>query len=316
MGQRDSNNYKKDKLGEEGFLVNTFIVTVKYFLYIMAELTVLFISISTLIALALMYIDKDKLKNWMTGKGIWGNIIGVLFGAVTPFCACSTVPITLGFLQAGVPFGTVMSFVIASPLMDPLVFSLLVAFMGWKVAVVFLILTSAFAVIFGVLLDKMGWSDQVKNVRLKGGYNPNEGVPTKFINKLKMSFLKAWGDFKAVLIYMIIGVAIGAAIYGYLPEDLLAKVAGPDNPFAVIVIALIGMPLYIRVESAIPIGLALLDKGASIGSVIALIISGAGIAIPELTMLASIFKKKIITAFIVIVFISAVLSGLIFNIIM
>lgn len=282
----------------------------------MAELVGLFIGISTLIALIFMYIPQDKLKNWMSGKGIWGNIMGVIFGAVTPFCACSTVPMTLGFLQAGVPFGTVMSFVISSPLMDPLVFILLGTFMGWKTAIGFLILTSFFAVIFGVILDKMGWSNQVKNVRIKQkSHEQNEEIPKEFIKRLKISFFKAWEDFKGVFIYMVIGVAIGAAIYGYLPEDLLAKVAGPENPFAVVVVALIGMPLYVRVESAIPIGLALMDKGASIGAVIALIISGAGIAIPELTMLASIFKKKIIIAFIVIVFISAVLSGLIFNMI-
>lgn len=105
----------------------------------------------------------------MAGKGILGNILGVLFGAVTPFCACSTVPITLGLLKAGVPFGTVISFVISSPLMDPLVFKMLAAFMGWKVAVAFLLLTSAAVVIFGVILDKIGWSNQVKNVRIKGG---------------------------------------------------------------------------------------------------------------------------------------------------
>lgn len=280
----------------------------------MAELAVLFIGISTIVALAFMYISQDKIKKWMSGKGLWGNILGVLFGAVTPFCACSTVPMTLVFLQAGVPFGTVMSFVISSPLMDPLVFTLLIAFMGWKVAVGFLILTSAFAVIFGVILEKMGWSDQVKHVRLKrDGPELNQEVPKGFKNRLKASFLKAWGDFKSVFVYMIVGVGIGAAIYGYLPEDLLAKVAGAKNPFSVIIVALIGLPLYIRVESAIPIGLAMMNKGASIGAVIALIISGAGVAIPELTMLASIFKKKIIIAFVVIVFISAVLSGLIFN---
>ncbi len=240
--------------------------------------------------------------------------MAVLFGAVTPFCACSTVPITLGLLQAGVPFGTVMSFVIASPLMDPLVFIMLGTFMGWKVAIVFFILTSAISVIAGVILEKLGWSNQVKRVRLKGdGHEQNQQVPKELKLRLKKSFLKAWGDFKSVFIYMLIGVGIGAAIYGYLPEELLAKVAGPNNPFAVLVVALIGMPLYIRVESAIPIGLALLGKGASMGSVIALIISGAGIAIPELTMFASIFKKKVIIAFVVIVFVMAVVSGLIFN---
>ncbi len=295
--------------------MNTFIETLKYFMLIMSELAVLFISISTAIALGLMYLPQDKFKNWMAGKGIWGNVMGVLFGAVTPFCACSTVPMTLGFLQAGVPFGTIMSFVIASPLMDPLVFTLLVVFMGWKVAVGFLILTSVFAVIFGIVLEKMGGLSQVKNVRLKGGFHWNDEVPIGFKNKLIASFWRAWEDFKAVFKYMVVGVGIGAAIYGYLPADLLAEVAGPDNPFAVFAVALIGMPLYIRVESAIPIGLALLDKGASIGAVIALIISGAGIAIPELTMFASIFKKSIIIAFVIIVFISAVLSGLIFNVI-
>ena len=297
--------------------MNTSIITLKYFITIMSELAVLFIGISTIIALVFMYLPQDKLKNWMSGKGIWGNIMGVLFGAVTPFCACSTVPMTLGFLQAGVPFGTIMSFVIASPLMDPLVFMLLGTFMGWKVAVEFLVLTSVFAIVFGVILDKMGWENQVKNVRLVGGgLDENENVPIGFKNRLIASYWKAWEDFKGVFIYMIIGVGIGAAIYGYMPTDLLAKVAGSDNPFAVIIVALIGMPLYIRVESAIPIGLALMDKGVSIGAVMAFIISGAGIAIPELTMLSSIFKKKIIIAFVVIVFVTAVLSGLIFNMIL
>lgn len=297
--------------------MNTLMDTIQYFITIMAELVVLFIGISTIIAFVLMYVPQDKIKNWMSGKGIWGNIMAVLFGAVTPFCACSTVPITLGLLQAGVSFGTVMSFVIASPLMDPLVFIMLGTFMGWDVAIAFFILTSVIAVISGVILDKMGWSNQVKNVRLKGdGHGQNEEVPNGFENRLRKSFLKAWGDFKGVFIYMIIGVGIGAVIYGYLPEELLVKVAGPDNPFAVLIVALIGMPLYIRVESAIPIGLALIDKGASMGSVIALIISGAGIAIPELTMFASIFKKRIIIAFIVIVFVMAVVSGLIFNMLM
>jgi len=294
--------------------VNTFIETIKYFAVIMSELVVLFIGISTIIAFVLMYIPQDKIKSWLSGKGIFGNIMAVLFGAVTPFCACSTVPMTLGLLKAGVNFGTVMSFVIASPLMDPLVFILLGTFLGWKVAIGFLILTSAFAVIFGVLFEKMGWADQVKRVRIKGAEHEQESkLPNGVRSRLKAAFYKALADFKGVFIYMIIGVAIGAAIYGYMPTDLLAQVAGRDNPFAVLVVSLIGMPLYIRVEAAIPIGLALIEKGASIGAVIAFIVSGAGIAIPELTMLASIFKKKIIIAFIVIVFITAVVSGLIFN---
>lgn len=295
-------------------MLNSLLITIKYFVTIMAELVVLFILISAFIAFILMYVPQNKIKSWLSNKGIWGNIIAVLFGAITPFCACSTVPMTLGLLQAGVPFGTVISFVIASPLMDPLVFILLGTFMGWKVAIGFLVLTSIFPIVFGLLFEKMGWADQIKHVRLKGEiHSQYDNLPLGTKNRIRASFLKAWQDFKGVWLYMVIGVAIGAVIYGYIPTDLLAKVAGPDSPFAVIIAALIGLPLYIRVESAIPIGIALIDKGVSIGAVIAFIISGAGVAIPELTMLASIFKKKIIIAFIVIVVITAVVSGLIFN---
>lgn len=294
--------------------MNTLLGTLQYFVIIMFELAVLFIGISALVELTFMYVSQDKFQKWMSDKGVWGNIMGVLFGAVTPFCACSTVPLTVGFLQAGVPFGAVMSFLISSPLMDPLIFMLLGAFLGWKAALGFLLLTSAFAVVFGALLDKLGWADQVKNVRVRGdGQGECQQVPAGFKSRLKTAFLKAWDDFRGVFVYMVIGVGIGAAIYGYMPADLLARVAGRDNPFGVLVTAVIGMPLYIRVESAIPIGLALLNKGASIGAVIAFIISGAGIAIPELTMLASIFKPRIVVAFIVIVFVTAIMSGLIFN---
>jgi Predicted permeases len=102
--------------------VNSLNEAIKYFLVIMAELSILFLGISAIIALAFMYIPRNKINRWIAGKGLWGNVMGVLFGAVTPFCACSTVPMTLGFLQAGVPFGAVMSFVVSSPLMDPLIF--------------------------------------------------------------------------------------------------------------------------------------------------------------------------------------------------
>lgn len=140
--------------------------------------------------------------------------------------------------------------------------------------------------------------------------------PKSFTGKLKLSFLKAWGDFRGVLIYLLIGVGIGAAIYGYLPQEFVLRFAGPDNPLAIPAAAIIGIPLYIRAETAIPIGLALMHKGMSIGAVIALIIGGAGMAIPEMSMLASIFKTRLVAAIVGTVFIVAVLGGYIFNIIL
>jgi len=297
--------------------VNSLTSTIKYFIVITGELTVLFLGISTIVALILMYISQEKIKNWMSGKGIWGNFIGAFIGALTPFCACSTIPLTLGFLEAGVTFGAVISFVIASPLLNPIILTMLVALMGWKASVIYFIIVFGGTVIFGVILEKAGGSKLVKRVRIKGGeQKDNEEIPKAFKSKLRLSFIKAWGDFRGVLIYLLVGVGIGSIIYGYLPHDFVLKFAGPDNFFAIPIAAIIGIPLYIRAETAIPIGVALMQKGMSIGAVIALIIGGAGMAIPEMSMLAGIFKNKLVVAIIVAIFLTAVIGGYIFNMIL
>lgn len=296
--------------------MNTLAETIKCFLFITAELTILFLGISTIVALALMYLPQEKIKRWMSGKGIFANTMGALLGSLTPFCACSTIPMTLGFLEMGIPFGAVMSFVISSPLMNPIILTMLVALMGLKAAIVYLLIIFIGAVVFGVILEKIGGAKLVKKVRVKGGeYADDEEVPKAFTSRLKLSFIKAWGDFRGILIYLLIGVGIGAAIYGYLPQDFVLKFAGPDNPFAIPVAAAIGVPLYIRAETAIPIGVALMQKGMSVGAVIALIIGGAGMAIPEMSMLAGIFKKKLVAAIVIVIYLTAVIGGYIFNMI-
>ncbi len=295
--------------------MNTFIETMKYFLIITAELTVLFLGISTIVALVLMYLPQEKIKSWMSGKGVFANIMGAFFGSLTPFCACSTIPMTLGFLEIGIPFGAVMSFVIASPLLNPIILAMLLALMGIKVATTYFIIVFGAAIIFGILLEKIGGADLVKKVRIKGGVHEDEEVPQAFKNKLKLAFSKAWGDFYSILGYLLIGVGIGAVIYGYLPQDIVLRYAGPDNPLAIPIAAIIGIPLYIRAETAIPIGLSLMQKGMSVGAVIALIIGGAGMAIPEMSMLAGIFKKKLVASIVAVIFLTAVLGGYVFNII-
>lgn len=296
--------------------MNTFIETIRFFINITLELTVLFLGISTIVALVLMYLPDEKIKRWMAGKGVLGNIVGAIFGSLTPFCACSTIPMTLGFLKIGIPFGVVMTFVIASPLLNPIIIAMMAALMGVKITVIYFLVTFIGAVIFGVVLEKTGGASLVKNVRLKsGGLEAKEEIPDAFSQKIKVSFGKAWFDFRGVLMYLLIGVAIGAAIYGYLPEDFVLRIAGPSNPLAIPIAAIIGVPLYVRAESAIPIGLALIQKGMSTGAVIALIIGGAGMAIPEMSMLAGIFKKKLVAAVVSVIFLTAVIGGFIFNLV-
>jgi uncharacterized protein len=296
--------------------VNNLIGTIKYFLFITGELTVLFLGISTVVAFTLMYIPKEKLSSWFSRRGIMGNVLGATVGSLTPFCACSTIPMTLGLLNAGSPFGPVMSFVIASPLLNPIIISIIMALMGFKAAIMYFAITFIASIVFGVTLEKAGGENYIRNVKVKSGTGDADVVIMPTIpGKLKVAFKSAWADFKAVLLYLLIGVAIGAVIYGYIPQDLIARIAGPDNPFAIPVAAIIGIPLYIRTETAIPIGMALAQKGMSLGAVIALIIGGAGMAIPEMSMLSSIFQKRLVAAIVVVIFLTAVIGGYAFNII-
>jgi uncharacterized membrane protein YraQ (UPF0718 family) len=301
--------------------MNTLLETLRYFVLITVELIALFLLISALIEIILMYVPEEKIRKKLSGAGIFGNIIAAGFGALTPFCACSTIPMTVGFLNAGVPFGSAISFLIASPLLNPIILGMLGAMVGIKAMAAYFVIAFSCSVLFGLLLERIGAQRYVKNVRLKpasccagGEVVDKRSLP--FRGKVKAAFAGAWGSLRPIMGYLLIGVALGAGIYGYMPQDFVMKIAGPDNPFAIPVAAVLGIPLYIRAETAIPIGLALMGKGMSIGAVIALIIGGAGMAIPEMTMLASIFKNRLVAMIVLVIFLTAVVSGYLFNILL
>lgn len=302
--------------------MNTLIDTLRYFVLITIKLIVLFVFISALVEIILMYVPEEKIRKRLSGAGVFGNIVAAGFGALTPFCACSTIPMTIGFLNAGVPFGSTMSFLIASPLLNPIILGMLGAMVGIKAMVAYFVIAFLCSILFGFLLEKIGAQKYVKNVRLKpasccaGSHEVVDKHSLPFPSKLKVAFAGAWDSLRPIMGYLLVGVALGAGIYGYMPQDFVMKIAGPDNPFAIPVAAVLGIPLYIRAETAIPIGLALMGKGMSIGAVISLIIGGAGMAIREMTMLASIFKKQLVAMIVLVIFLTAVVSGYLFNILL
>ena len=302
--------------------MNTLIDTLRYFVLITIELIALFVFISALVEIILMYVPEEKIRRRLSGAGVFGNIVAAGFGALTPFCACSTIPMTVGFLNAGVPFGSTMSFLIASPLLNPIILGMLGAMVGIKAMVAYFVIAFLCSILFGFLLEKIGAQKYVKNVRLKpasccaGSHEVVDKHSLPFPSKLKVAFAGAWDSLRPIMGYLLAGVALGAGIYGYMPQDFVMKIAGPDNPFAIPVAAVLGIPLYIRAETAIPIGLALMGKGMSIGAVISLIIGGAGMAIPEMTMLGSIFKKQLVAMIVLVIFLTAVVSGYLFNILL
>ena len=296
--------------------------TLGNFVFITVELFVLFIAITAIIEYIMMHVNQNKLQKLFEGKGIIGNIAAAIFGAVTPFCACSTIPMTVGFLNAKVPFGSVMSFLISSPLLNPIIVAMLAATVGVTNAAIYFALSFTLAVLFGYLLQKFNFAKHVKAVKVSGGsQTADDGVDRRrklsISKKIGLSVKVGWQTLLPILPYLFLGVAVGAAIYGYLPKgETIAKYAGSENIFAVPLASVVGIPLYIRAETAIPIAMSLISKGVGMGTSIALIIGGAGMAIPEMTMLAKIFKRKLLFSFIAVIFLVAVITGYAFNIIM
>ncbi len=309
------------------FTLNNLTEAGKFFLVISGELLLLFIGVTFLVGLLQEFIPPETIQSVLTRqKKITGNIIGAALGAVTPFCSCSTIPILVGLLNGGAPFGAAMSFLIASPLLNPVILGLFLSLMGLKITLTYAAITFLAAVLTGTVWEKVGLADQYKQVVVRQSCCSCEGIEEigdiaeTTVNTTKTKFKRAgemaWSLFRQVLPYLILGAAIGAFIYGFVPEDLVVRAAGPDNPFAIPVAALIGIPMYIRAETIIPISAVLLGKGMSMGAVMALVIGGAGASIPELIILSSIFRRKLVIAFVITILAVAVFAGYFFNLIL
>ncbi|AGF97612.1 permease [Methanosarcina mazei Tuc01] len=288
-------------------------VAAKFFIEISVELTILFIGITFLVGLIQEYVPDETIKRALGGRNkVIGSILGAGFGAITPFCSCSTIPLLLGMLKAGAPFAAAMAFLFSSPLLNPVIISLFVILLGWKVTALYFVVVFMSTIAIGLLLDWLGFSNQIKPVAVVRNRCACE-QDTNAKSRIQRSAVFAFSLFRQLMPYLLLGAGIGAFIHGFVPTEVITRIAGPSNPLAVPVAAIIGVPIYIRAETMIPIGLALIKKGMSVGAVLALIIGGAGASIPEMTLLSSIFKKRLLTTFVITVFSIAVIAGYLAN---
>ncbi len=276
------------------------------------ELLILFIIVSFIVSLIQQVVSEEKIKRLLSKPNKAVNyILGMIFGAMTPFCSCSTIPILAGLLNSKVPFGPAMSFLIASPLMNPLMVFMLWALLGWKVAIVYFVVLAIFSILTGLVFSKMNLAESYKGVNVKGdGFFAN-----KTGSRFKQALNDAWAFLYPMLPYLFIGVFIGAFIYGFVPETFITKYASGDGVIAVLIASVIGIPMYIRPEIMLPIAEALVSKGVSLGTVVALIIGGAGASIPEVVLLSKLFKKKFVVSFVIAILVVAIATGLIVNMI-
>lgn len=281
---------------------------IKTFVMLFFELFILFIIVSFIVSIIQQIVSEEKIKYFLSKPNQAINyILGMAFGAMTPFCSCSTIPILAGLLNSKVPFGPAMSFLIASPLMNPLMIFMLWALLGWKVAVVYFIVLAIFSVLTGLVFSKMNLSKSYKGVNVKG-----DGF---FANKNGSRFKQALNDAWAFLYPMLPYLFIGAFIYGFVPETFITKYASGGGIISVFIASIIGIPMYIRPETMLPIAEALASKGMSLGTVVALIIGGAGASIPEVVLLSKLFKKKFVISFVIAILVVAISTGLMVNIV-
>ncbi|MCM3574651.1 permease [Mesobacillus subterraneus] len=279
----------------------------KSFLWIALELTVLFIGISFLISLLQGYIPYEKIEKKLTGRNqVLASFAAILFAFITPFCSCSTIPVVVNMLKKKIPFSIVMVFLFASPVLDPTILTIMGVVMGWKVTIIYTVITSVFSIVIGFTLDKLGFQRYVKNVIMSGYEEKNQKFNWRF------ALDETWSLMKSVYPYLLIGAAIGAVIHGLVPTEIITKWFGHDAWWLIPVAAIAGIPLYIRLSSMIPISQMLILKGMALGPVMAMMISSAGASLPEVILLKSIFKKQLVIAFIASVITMSTVSGFVF----
>ncbi|ABO35129.1 permease [Methanococcus maripaludis C5] len=291
--------------------------SVHFFIYDSLKIVILLSIMIFSISYIRSYFPPEKTKKILEKySGVSGNIMASLLGIVTPFCSCSSVPLFIGFVEAGIPLGVTLSFLITSPIVNEAAFAVLLASFGWKIAMLYVISGVIIGVIGGIIIGKLKMEDQVEEYVYE--IRSRARKIKKLTQKKRLKFAKdnTKDIVMRVWLYILIGIGIGAIIHGYAPEAILAKYAGPDNPLAVIFATIIAVPLYSNALGTIPIAEALIGKGVGIGTALAFMMATTALSFPEAVLLRKVIKPKLIAAFFGITSIAIVITGYLFNILL
>lgn len=309
----------------------TLIDSGRYFVHLAVVLIPLFVGGSFLIGLAEEYLPPEtverKLRSYDEGAG---NVLAAGFGAVTPFCSCSTVPALAGLLQAGAPLGLAFSFLLASPLVNEIAVVLLLGLFGLKVTAVYVLGTFIAAVVGGLVIGRLGLTEHVKDATAltdTGGAVATDGgtatcgcdstapVEPTHRQRVKTAARGAWSFLLDTLPYLLLGLTIGALIHGAVPVATVRTVLGPGNPVAVPLAALVGAPIYLSMSGMLPIAASLSEQGIAIGTVLAFVIGGAGVSVPNLVLLNKLFDRQLLLVYAGTVVVIGTVIGVLFNVV-
>jgi uncharacterized membrane protein YraQ (UPF0718 family) len=287
-----------------------------FFLYDTIKIFLLLTGLMFVIGMLRASLDLDKARSYLEGKGLLvGLFLAVVLGVVTPFCSCSSIPLFIGFVAAGIPLAITLTFLIASPLVSEIAAIMIADQFGWGIAAAYVLAGSAIAMIIGFVCSRFRlerWVEDAVFATQIGQLRADGHVPT-WPERIDAAVGEAKDILSNVWKWVLLGVGIGAVIHGWVPADFFAKYAGPDNPFAVAIVTLAGVPLYVNGAGVVPIAEALWAKGMSLGTVMAFIMSAIALSIPEGVMLRRVLKPPLLAIFFGSVTVGIMVVGYLFN---
>jgi hypothetical protein len=295
-----------------------------FFVFDTIKIFILLGFITILMGVINSYFPIDKVRNFLTKRKWYGldYFLASFFGTITPFCSCSSVPLFIGFVKGGIPLGVTLAFLISSPLVDAVSVAMFLGMFGWKVTIVYVVSGIVLSMIAGYILGKLklehlltDWVKKILENKQVADENYEEEKQT-FLQRLPGIGKEALGIVKGVSIYILIGIAIGGLMHGFIPTGFFEAYISKDNPFAVPIATIIGVPMYSNAAGVLPIMQVLVQKGIPIGTAIAFMMAVVGLSIPEGLLLKKVMTTKMLLIFFGVVTTCIIISGYLFNLIL
>ena len=288
--------------------------TLNFFIYDSIKILLLLFVMIAVIGFLRTFLSQAKVRRWLAGRSGVSNFFASLFGAVTPFCSCSSIPIFLGFLEAGVSLGVTFSFLITSPLINEYLVVLMLGFFGWKITAMYVLSGVFIGVISGIILGKMGLEKYIVKDLIAGRPELNNNVRyNRFKDRLSFGLSEAISIVKKIWIWLLVGVGIGAFIHNYVPREIIQSVIAKTGFFSVPIAVVLGVPMYGSCAAIVPIAVVLFQKGIPLGTALAFMMAIAALSFPEAVMLRRAMKLKLIAIFFGVTALAIIFIGYLFN---
>ncbi len=291
---------------------------IRFFIFEVPKVLMLLTLIVFVVGIIRSYFSPEKTRKALEGKPLFiGNIMASSLGIVTPFCSCSAIPLFLGFMESGIPLGVTFSFLVAAPMINEIALVLLFGLFGWKTALLYASTGYIIAIVSGWVIGRLKVERFVEEwvYEVKAGNFELEEFEPSFTDRIKAGYDAVIEIVSKVWIYIAIGIGVGAAIHGYVPENFMASIMGKSAWWSVPLAVMLGVPMYANAAGIIPIVQALLEKGAALGTTLAFMMAVIGLSLPETIILRKVLKLPLIFIFVGIVAVGIMMVGFIFNLV-